>query len=107
MPGILGLVFDLLIQLPATAEAETISRGGFAAGGALVLAAGCMMFLFGLALTVFWIWTIIDAALREFQDSTEKIVWILVILFLNILGSLIYLFFGRPRGVKPAGRVDG
>ncbi len=41
---------------------------------------------------VFWIWTIIDCARRNFKGDTEKIVWILILIFLGILGSIIYYF---------------
>lgn len=39
---------------------------------------------------VFWIWMLIDAATREFEKDIDKVVWILVIVFLNLLGALIY-----------------
>jgi len=42
--------------------------------------------LFGL-----WLWMIIDCAMNE-KEGAEKIVWMLVILFANFVGALIYLF---------------
>lgn len=41
---------------------------------------------------VFWILMIIDCATRRFKDSIEKVVWIIVIVFLQIIGALIYYF---------------
>ena len=41
---------------------------------------------------VFWIWTIIDIAKRKFKDDSDRVVWILVVVFLGILGSIIYYF---------------
>lgn len=39
---------------------------------------------------VFWIWMLIDALMRKkFQD---KLIWILVIIFLHFVGALIYYF---------------
>ena len=38
-----------------------------------------------------WIWMLIDCAVRE-KEGTDKIVWMLVILFTNFVGALIYLF---------------
>ncbi len=38
---------------------------------------------------VFWIAMLIDALQRK-MESTEKIVWVLVIVFLHALGALIY-----------------
>jgi Phospholipase_D-nuclease N-terminal len=60
------------------------------------------MVVLGLALTVLWIVALVDCAQREFPDSNEKIVWILVIAITHGIGALIYWFAGRPRGVKRA-----
>ena len=40
----------------------------------------------------FWIWMIIDCAKRSFKKDIDKVVWILVIVFLNVLGAAIYYF---------------
>jgi len=45
--------------------------------------------------TIFWIWMLIDC-LTSNLPSTEKLIWVLVILFLHVLGALIYFFVGRP-----------
>ncbi|RMD67056.1 hypothetical protein D6817_02685 [Candidatus Pacearchaeota archaeon] len=49
-----------------------------------------MVFIF-LAAFVFWLWMLIDSIKRDFKSDGEKIVWVLVIIFLHILGALIYL----------------
>lgn len=41
---------------------------------------------------VFWIMMIVDCAKRDFKGDSEKIVWILVLVFLGIIGALIYYF---------------
>jgi len=51
----------------------------------------------GLLLFVFWIWMLIDAISNNGLSGTEKIVWVLVIIFLHFLGALIYYFVGRSR----------
>jgi hypothetical protein len=40
---------------------------------------------------------LIHAITNKGLDSTEKIVWVLVVLFLHFLGALIYFFVGRPK----------
>jgi cytochrome c biogenesis factor len=40
---------------------------------------------------VFWILMLVDCVKRKFKDS-EKIVWILVLIFTGIIGALIYYF---------------
>ena len=44
---------------------------------------------------VFWIWMLIDAIGNNRLSSSQRIVWVLVILFLHGLGALIYFFAGR------------
>jgi hypothetical protein len=57
--------------------------------------------LFGLViavlLTVFWIWMIVDCIKNTRLSDTEKVVWVLVIIFLHFLGALIYLLAGRNK----------
>ncbi|MES2464126.1 MAG: PLD nuclease N-terminal domain-containing protein [Armatimonadota bacterium] len=58
--------------------------------------------LVGLAGTVFWLVMLVDAIRREFNDSTMKLVWVLVLVFTHTLGALIYYFLGRPTGRIPS-----
>ncbi len=51
----------------------------------------------GLALFAFWIWMLIDAITNKELRDTDKIIWVLVVLFLHALGALIYFFVGRRR----------
>jgi hypothetical protein len=46
---------------------------------------------------VFWIWMLIHAIQNKGLTDTEKIIWVLVIVFLHVLGALIYFFAGRPK----------
>jgi hypothetical protein len=46
---------------------------------------------------VFWIWMLIDALQNPALNGGEKVAWVLVILFLQILGALIYFFVGRSK----------
>ena len=50
-----------------------------------------LFFLLAVVLAVaFWIWMLVDCATRKFKSDSDKIVWILIIIFLNILGAFIY-----------------
>jgi hypothetical protein len=53
---------------------------------------------FGL-LTVLPLIAVIDLVGREFQ-GTDKVFWVLVVLFLPLLGSILYFVVGRERGIK-------
>ncbi|MDD5348874.1 MAG: PLD nuclease N-terminal domain-containing protein [Chthoniobacteraceae bacterium] len=58
----------------------------------------------GIAGTVLWIWMLIDCASNEPSEGTDKLVWILVILFTHLLGALIYLLVRRPERKRLFGR---
>jgi hypothetical protein len=46
----------------------------------------------------FWIWMLIDCATKEPSIGNDKLVWIIIIVFTNIIGALIYFFVRRvPR----------
>ncbi len=54
------------------------------------------LFLIGLALMAFWIWMLVDCATKEASTGNDKIIWILVIIFTQWIGALIYYFVRRP-----------
>ncbi len=62
-----------------------------------LMAAGGIIYLIGLVL---WIWAII-ATIKSDESDGAKIAWILVLIFLPVLGFLIWLFAG-PRARKEA-----
>lgn len=65
---------------------------GFGVLAVIMLLAGV-----SLALTVFWIWMLVDAIQNKGITDGEKIGWVLAIVFFNFIGSLLYLFIGRPK----------
>ena len=58
--------------------------------------------LIGLALSalwfVFWIWMLVHAITNKGVSDGEKICWVLAVIFLPVLGALLYFFIGRPKG---------
>ena len=54
------------------------------------------LFLIGLALMAVWIWMLVDCATKEASTGNDKIIWILVIIFTQWIGALIYYFVRRP-----------
>jgi len=63
--------------------------------GLLIWLIGAVLSLAGFA---FWLWMLIHAITNKGLEGAEKIVWVLVIIFLPFIGSIIYFFIGRPRG---------
>jgi hypothetical protein len=55
--------------------------------------------LIGLGLFVVWVWTLVDVLKVPSDDrfrSGTQLIWVLVIVFTQIIGSIIYLAVGRP-----------
>ena len=57
--------------------------------------------LIGLLLTIFWLWMLIDCVTNSAIQGTEKVVWVLVIIFTHFLGALIYFFVARGGRARP------
>jgi heme/copper-type cytochrome/quinol oxidase subunit 2 len=50
------------------------------------------VFLIVLAAGAAWIYTLVDAVQRDFDGENDKLLWVLVLLFAGVLGSIIYYF---------------
>jgi len=57
--------------------------------------------IIGLLIFVFWIWMLIDAIQNNGLTDGEKIGWVLAIVFLHIIGALLYYFIGHPKWNSP------
>ena len=55
-----------------------------------ILALMIIFWAFAIAATVFWLWALLDALTNE-PTTNDKILWFLVIFFLNIVGAVAYL----------------
>jgi uncharacterized membrane protein len=54
----------------------------------------------GLLIVGLWIWAIIDIVKSEFKDTIMKIVWLVLVIFLPLLGFFLYVIFGRGTKVR-------
>ena len=43
---------------------------------------------------------LVDVIRSDFRGLNDKVVWVIVILFLNIIGALLYLFIGRKQRIS-------
>lgn len=57
-------------------------------------------FLLGAVLTLAHVWVIISVLLSERRQPTATMAWLLVVLFLPLVGVLLYFFFGAARAKK-------
>jgi Phospholipase_D-nuclease N-terminal len=66
-----------------------------------ILFGGCGFIGVAFALLAFgfWIWMIVDCVQNPYLQGTDKIVWLLVIIFLHFIGALIYYLVARRRPV--------
>ena len=47
-----------------------------------------------LALTIFWIWAIIDC-IKSNLSTEEKLLWIVILLFFSVFGAIIYVVVAK------------
>jgi len=77
--------------LLAQANPDMAPAGAFFGG---LLAFGAFFWVLALVGTIFWLWALVDV-LTSNKESTEKILWFLVVFFLHFVGAVIYLIVGR------------
>jgi len=52
-----------------------------------------------IAVFVFWIWMLVDCLQNPRLQGTDKLVWVLVVLFLHVLGAALYYFIACEQRV--------
>ncbi len=57
---------------------------------------GVIFGLISLACFIFWLWMLIDVLTSRHAVGT-KILWVILMLFLNVLGSILYFFLARGK----------
>jgi hypothetical protein len=58
-----------------------------------------ILFMLGIGLVLFalWIASLVHAIRNRGLTDGERIVWVIVIVFLHLLGTILYWFVGRPK----------
>lgn len=49
-----------------------------------------LLMIIGILIVLFWLWMIVDCAKRNFMNTIEKIIWLVVIVFGSWIGALVY-----------------
>ncbi len=52
---------------------------------------------FSMLTFIFWLWMLIDAIKNQKED---KVMWILLLIFLNFLGAILYYFIAKRKEIK-------
>ena len=53
-----------------------------------------------LAAFAFWVWMIIDCATNEPSVGNDKLVWMIVIIFAQVVGAFIYYFVRHTKRLE-------
>ena len=56
-----------------------------------------LIIAFAIGSVVFWVWMLIDCLERKFKD---KLAWIIVLIFLHVLGAVLYYFLVKSKREK-------
>ncbi len=51
--------------------------------------------IFWIVTSIFWLWMLVDCITNASLRGVEKIIWLLVVIFLHFLGALLYFFIAR------------
>lgn len=63
----------------------------------IALSVVALLFLAGFA---FWLWMLVECATKEPSTGNDKLAWVIIIVFTNIVGAFIYYFVRhRPRSL--------
>ncbi len=57
------------------------------------------VFLIGIGCTVLWIYCLVDIIKANFKGENDKIIWLLLIIFLPLIGSILYLAIGMKQKI--------
>jgi hypothetical protein len=85
----------MLAHVLSTQTVE-VDTGGW---GVFVVLVFAFFVILGFAALGVWVWALVDAikvADDSMYRSGTKLVWVLVIVFLQVIGAMIYLAIGRP-----------
>jgi len=51
--------------------------------------------IFGLLYALLWMYCLVDSIRSNFKDPNMKMIWILIILFCQVIGPILYLIMGK------------
>lgn len=53
-----------------------------------------------LTFTAFWIWMILEAATKEPREGHERLIWIIIMVFVPYFGAIAYYLVRRPVRIR-------
>lgn len=55
---------------------------------------------------ILWLWSVVVIAREKTADPYDRIVWLLIVLMLNIVGTLLYFFFADDPSAKTRSEAE-
>jgi len=56
---------------------------------------------------ILWLWSVVVIAREKTEDPFDRVVWLLIVLLLNFIGTLLYFFFsGNGESKKKAEKSE-
>ncbi|MDO8583519.1 MAG: PLD nuclease N-terminal domain-containing protein [bacterium] len=56
-----------------------------------------ILLFFIIGIILIWVITLIDILSKRWKSSMDKLIWILLVLFLPFLGTILYMIVGRKQ----------
>ena len=56
--------------------------------------------LLGLGGLFFWVFALVDILRNNFKGDNEKMIWVMVVIFVPFLGTILYFIIGRQNRIK-------
>jgi len=70
------------------------------AGAVFVTVVAVFTGLVVVGIFVLWIWAIVDAVKSDFKDSSTKLIWMALLIFLPVIGTLVYFFAAKGTKIQ-------
>jgi hypothetical protein len=62
---------------------------------ALLFGLGSFFWLLAICAFIFWVWMLVDCLKRETLNGSQKIAWVLVLVFLYVFGAIPYIILAK------------
>ncbi|MGN6436065.1 MAG: PLDc N-terminal domain-containing protein [Agriterribacter sp.] len=59
-----------------------------------------LMIIVGLLLFFYWATTLVDVINRNFPETSTKVIWLLIVIFLGVIGAAVYNFWSKKSVVS-------
>jgi len=92
--------FEEIIEIPLEVyTSRQASKYGIQGVSGGFISKLILFLMFGVPLIVFWLFMLFDVFSRK-MPRTIKRAWVLIIILSNVVGAILYFFFGRKMGTK-------